>query len=485
VIYLHGDKADFRPFWITAIIISILIAIGSTIVSLTHGIPEIYPFLYFIPIILFVYCCPDKGVLFSLGISAAYILLVYILCSLDALLVAVSTAWFVIFVTFGVVTSSFAEKVKSEEEKYRSIFDNSQAAIFTFDPKTLTFIDANGKFTDAVQHAGTSLAGQTLFSVLEKNDEADAFLNLMRSTGKSGEAELDFLARDGSKRKMLVAASVTSGGAAVCSAVDITARWQADQLIRRAQEDHEERIAARTSELTKANEELCLELEERKRFERAIQLANKKLMTLSDITRHDILNQVSAIVMYLSLTREISPDTSVKVNLDKIEQITRMIQEQVRFAHDYQSIGSASPQWQDLGEIIRKSIGDVDPGTVQISSEVHNIEIFADLLLEKVFANLIDNSLVHGGSITRIGFSVSKRGDRLVIVCEDDGTGVPDAAKEKIFKREYYRNTGYGLFLSYEIFGITGITISENGEHGRGAHFEIVVPSRGYRFNSH
>ena len=75
-----------------------------------------------------------------------------------------------------------------------------------------------------------------------------------------------------------------------------------------------------------------------------------------------------------------------------------------------------------------------------------------------------------------------RRGEDLALVYEDNGVGVPAAAKGRIFKREYFRNTGYGLFLASEILSITGITILENGETGKGARFEINVPKGAFRF---
>ena len=67
---------------------------------------------------------------------------------------------------------------------------------------------------------------------------------------------------------------------------------------------------------------------------------------------------------------------------------------------------------------------------------------------------------------------------------EDDGTGIPAEEKEKIFERGYGKNTGLGLFLTREILGITGITIRETGIPGKGARFEIAVPTAAYRLKS-
>lgn len=67
---------------------------------------------------------------------------------------------------------------------------------------------------------------------------------------------------------------------------------------------------------------------------------------------------------------------------------------------------------------------------------------------------------------------------------EDDGEGISEEDKRQLFTRGYGRHTGLGLYLSREILSITGMTITETGEPGKGARFEIVVPEGGYRFSS-
>jgi hypothetical protein len=103
-------------------------------------------------------------------------------------------------------------------------------------------------------------------------------------------------------------------------------------------------------------------------------------------------------------------------------------------------------------------------------------EVFADPLIVKVFYNLIDNAVRHGGKITTIWFSALEREGDHAIVCEDDGVGIQLDEKEHIFERGYGKNTGMGLFLSREIIDITGISIRETGQPGKGARFEMMVP---------
>ena len=66
--------------------------------------------------------------------------------------------------------------------------------------------------------------------------------------------------------------------------------------------------------------------------------------------------------------------------------------------------------------------------------------------------------------------------DMFSIQIKDDGQGVADEEKEKIFIRGHGKNTGMGLFLVREILKITDIEIHEVGVKGEGATFEMMVP---------
>lgn len=472
-----------RIFWPVTIGLTILISIYSTIYSLTHGIHEVFPFLYFLPIILFVYFYPKRGVMFTLIISTIYMLLIYYFGNLNPALIAVSTAWFVIFITIGVVTSSFAESLRAEERKYRGIFEHSQAGIFTFDLLTQHIRDINGKCALMLRHDRNDLIDKDLSRILVDSANRDLFIHEIKSHSNIGEMELFFHTRDGAVRQFLVSASRAEDDIVICSAIDITERKLAESVINKAKDELEQRVLERTNQLLRSNDELKAEIQERMRFESAIQLANRKLNTLSSITRHDILNQITAIVMYLSLAEEVVTDPTTREHLQKIEQVTQLIQKQIRFTRDYQNIGSSSPQWLSVSLTEKDAVTDLNLNGVTVDASFGGLEIYTDFLLEKVFYNLVDNSLRHGEKVTKIRFYYRVTPDGLTIFIEDDGIGIPLNAKERIFKREYYRNTGYGLFLASEILSITGLTIKETGEPGKGARFEIHIPMGSFRFS--
>jgi len=208
---------------------------------------------------------------------------------------------------------------------------------------------------------------------------------------------------------------------------------------------------------------------------------NRKLNLMNEITRHDILNQLSILNSLLSLAGEQSADMTQKKYLTRCEQVADTIYAQILFTRDYQNIGIGAPQWQNICATIQHARQPLKIQEVTFDGALSKMEILADPLLEKVFFNLMENTLRYAGTQARMRFSCREEERCLRITCEDNGPGVPFDQKEKIFTRGFGKNTGLGLFLIREILSITGITIYENGEPGTGSRFEMIVPAGNYR----
>jgi PAS domain S-box-containing protein len=229
---------------------------------------------------------------------------------------------------------------------------------------------------------------------------------------------------------------------------------------------------------------IARDITETKRMEEVLRQANKKLNLLNSITRHDILNQLMGLRAYLELSKESAKEPEFIEYIRKEEQAAENIGKQIEFTRSYQDIGVKSPAWQNLPCTIREAVDALDLKQVTLEIDLPQIEIFADPLLQRVFYNLVENAVRHGETLTMIRFSLVNESGHCALICEDNGVGVPASVKEQIFKREYFKNTGFGLYLSREILSITGILIRETGEPGRGARFEIVLPPTSYRMLS-
>jgi signal transduction histidine kinase len=224
------------------------------------------------------------------------------------------------------------------------------------------------------------------------------------------------------------------------------------------------------------------DITERRKILDSITLANKKLNLMYDITRHDILNKITILFGLVDMTIASQSPEERKQFLNEIRDTGDTIYRQIALTRDYQQVGINSPQWNPMKELITRVTSEFTGTGLNFISTIEHLEIYADPLLEKVIYNLVDNAIRYGKTITTISFSTRVTEKGLELICEDDGIGIETGAKEKIFDRGFGNNTGLGLFLAREILIITGITIQETGEPGRGARFIISLPMGTFRF---
>jgi PAS domain S-box-containing protein len=225
------------------------------------------------------------------------------------------------------------------------------------------------------------------------------------------------------------------------------------------------------------------DMTERRKAEQALFRANEKLKLLNSITRHDILNQLTVLGGYIGMSRELSDDKEMLGFFEHEKKATNAIRNMIKFTKDYQDIGLYRPQWQYLKNIVSLLANTVDFKDVILKNDLRRLEIYADPLFEKVVYTLLENAMRHGGPLTFIRLSYRIVNSACVVICEDNGPGVPQEEKEKIFLREFGKHTGFGLFLSREILSITGFSIRETGIPGNGARFEILIPEGSFREN--
>lgn len=204
---------------------------------------------------------------------------------------------------------------------------------------------------------------------------------------------------------------------------------------------------------------------------------HKKLHILASLTRHDVLNQAALLTRNLTEAQRICRQPEVSTLIRQTEHAAANIIEQITFTRDYQDIGIQAPCWHRVKTAVTDAVAPLFLGDVALEVDVGNLEIYADPLIKKVFYNLVENALRHGGDLSRIRyFTRTDDSGGTCIVCQDDGRGIPQSVKEMIFCQQYYQNTGVGLYLSREILAMTGISITETGTEGQGARFEIHVP---------
>ena len=362
----------------------------------------------------------------------------------------------------------------ASERKYRVLYLSARIALFEINLTSNTLVSGNQYLCDLFGIASPDeVIGASIFQDYLNRSDLDKAQAILSRDGFFNGREMQFRSPT-TGRVFWGEVSVRvkdNGDIAEGSIVDITARKEAEGELRKLYSELEMRIADRTSEL-KATQE-------------SFRLANSKLNLLNSVTRHDILNQLTVLSGYMSLldARTLNQDPQLLEYIKRAEQAARNIERQILFTKTYQDIGLHAPKWQNVEGLINKAKTGLLPESISLSMNLGDIEIYADPLLEKTFYTLLDNSLRHGMQVTEIRFSYHVNDDEtLHLIYEDNGVGISFDDKGHIFERGYGKHTGLGLFLAKEILSITGLVITETGEPGKGARFEITVPKEEYRF---
>ncbi|OPY40017.1 MAG: putative diguanylate cyclase [Methanoregulaceae archaeon PtaU1.Bin222] len=334
--------------------------------------------------------------------------------------------------------------LRDSEQKFSTVFRSSPVSLTLVSAKDGICVDVNDAFVRESGYSREDVIGRIASEIglFADPSEADQVFTILKSHGQVKNMEIRFRTKSGEIQTCLFSASIIHMGN--------------DMFVLSGVEN----------------------ITPRKSMENALRLANRQLNLLGGITRHDILNKVSIILGYVEIAKEEVSEPSILDYLKKIEAATRAIQSQIDFTRMYKDLGTRQPQWIALASAIPYHHV---PSHISLKVDIKGIDLNADPMLEKVFYNLLDNSIRHGERVTEIHVSSLMSGQNLAVVWEDNGIGIPADEKEKIFERGYGKNTGLGMFLVREILSLTGITIQETGEPGKGVRFEMIVPRGGFR----
>ena len=144
-----------------------------------------------------------------------------------------------------------------------------------------------------------------------------------------------------------------------------------------------------------------------------------------------------------------------------------------------------------LDEIITEALQHINRRIVEHEITVHSSEeyilVHVDAkLIVQVIINLVDNAIKSTPKGSHIAITSEKQGEWVRVRVADDGSGIPEETREKVFDMFYTganrvadsrRSLGLGLSLCKSIVTAHGgtICVGENNPHG--AVFEFTLPA--------
>lgn len=221
-------------------------------------------------------------------------------------------------------------------------------------------------------------------------------------------------------------------------------------------------------------------LDRQLKTESALRTSNTELEIYTRIMRHDLRNDIQAIVLNIELAAMLVQGDdefaeSINTVFASAERMDQVLSLSTRSREKRDSIGSLL---DGVSELAMKAHAGLRI-TVRSLDDLENIEIANMPLLPLIFHNLLRNSVRHAGKQTEVTITLSKRGEWGQIDVADNGPGIASEILPILFQESASTTGGgLGLHLSKEIIQSYGgsLTLVQNGSSDIGAVFRIEIP---------
>jgi len=236
------------------------------------------------------------------------------------------------------------------------------------------------------------------------------------------------------------------------------------------------------------------DITERKRAEDELKAAKLQAELYVDLMGHDINNMHQVALGYLELARDLPAGADRTAFLDKSMEVLQRSTKLIGNVRKLQKLREGVFELRDIDVCgmlagVQSEYKGVSGKTITLITNGHDRCIaHANELLHDVFSNLVNNAVKHTGEGTDITISldvVLDNGKRYCrVAVEDNGPGIPDNSKGRIFNRMQKgtaRGMGLGLYLVRSLVDSYGGKVwaedRVKGDYTKGARFVVMLPA--------
>lgn len=237
-----------------------------------------------------------------------------------------------------------------------------------------------------------------------------------------------------------------------------------------------------------------VDISARKEADEELRRSNEELERFAYVASHDLQEPLRTVTSYVQLLErrygEILDDDGrefIGYAVDGARRMQTLIQDLLAFSRVGTRGGAMEPT--DLAPVVDTVLGDLG-AAIEASDAVVTCDPLPVVLgdapqLRQLFANLIGNALkFRGEAAPRVHVGARREGARWELAVRDNGIGIEEEYFERIFvifqrlqPREAYPGTGIGLALCKKIVERHGGRIRVASEPGAGATFSFTLPT--------
>lgn len=388
--------------------------------------------------------------------------------------------------------SQIEKKLFQSEEIYHTLIDNIQDGLFLIQDGKLKFV--NEAFSRIPGYTVDEVLGMEFQDFVAPEDRdmvVDRYVRMMKGEKVLSNYEFHGIRKNEKKRTTiyLVCSPITyQGKPAVLGTVkDITKRKQLEEQMQLINEELEERIIERTTELKQTYKQLY----------HAQKMESVGI--LAGGIAHDFNNLLTVILGNILLAKkDVDPEDRVFNVLLEAEDASLRAKDLTQELLTFSKGGEPIKRTISISKLIKDTVNFTIRGTnvtckFEIPDNLYNID-GDDVQITQVISNIIinaDQAMLKGGTI-RVrceNVTISSENENITlpentnfirISIEDHGTGISKEQISLIFDPFFTtkeKGSGLGLATAYSIIKKHGGQITVESEVGAGSTFYIYLPA--------
>ncbi|MDO9528535.1 MAG: PAS domain S-box protein [Syntrophales bacterium] len=330
------------------------------------------------------------------------------------------------------------EALRESEENYRNLFENANQAIFVVQDDKVVFL--NPVSTMMIGYSGEEIMARPFIEFIHPDDRdmvIDRYIRRMKGEELPHLYSFRIIHRDGNIRWVELNA--------------VLINWK-----------------GKTATLN-----FLTDITDRRKAEEELKISREHVAMINKILRHDLINDLSVIRSALRLYGETREERLLKEasgRVGKSVDLIRSMKELEIFISSRRDL-----KLYNIGSTIKEVMKSYS--SIRFTIEGKG-QVLADEALSSVIDNIIANATIHGKA-DRVEIKIEKARDMCEIRIADNGIGIPDEIKGRIFEENFVfgedAHTGVGLHIVKNTIENYGGSVRVEDNTPKGAVFVLKM----------